>query len=241
MSARLTSTVPVRMCRAIGIAVSDRAARALSYPIGGGRLARAPVPAPGRPAEARAPEATSNLPAEGRPALRTHVSMDPPTDDTIPAVSVPSTVPPSRGGTAPRETGLTGLSPAERAAAFSSGRAPVDRAAALRAGSVPVPRKFVLWVIVGFAVLGLGGLVAEHFVGNAGVGVGDHHPAHHPGRHRASARRPPPRPGPPVGRLTGRRHRPHAIWPAAAPALDLTDQQRRVRGPWPGPGARWWC
>jgi cytochrome oxidase Cu insertion factor (SCO1/SenC/PrrC family) len=61
------------------------------------------------------------------------------------------------------------LSEAERAAVFSTGRAPIDRAAALRAGSVPVPRKFVLWAIVGFAVLGFGGVAAEHFIGNAGV------------------------------------------------------------------------
>ena len=61
------------------------------------------------------------------------------------------------------------LSEAQRAAAFSSSRAPVDRAAALRAGSVPVPRKFVLWAILGFAVLGLGGVAVEHFVGNAGA------------------------------------------------------------------------
>ncbi len=61
------------------------------------------------------------------------------------------------------------LSEAERKAAFTSGQAPVDREAALRAGSVPVPRRFVLWAIVAFAVLGLGGLAAEHFLGNAGV------------------------------------------------------------------------
>ena len=56
------------------------------------------------------------------------------------------------GGTHPGE-GPTraGLSEADRAAAFASGRVPVDRAAALRAGSVPVPKKFVMWVIVGFA------------------------------------------------------------------------------------------
>ena len=34
-----------------------------------------------------------------------------------------------------------------------------------------MPRKFILWVILGFAVLGIGGLAAEHFVGNAGVGT----------------------------------------------------------------------
>ncbi len=61
------------------------------------------------------------------------------------------------------------LSEEQRAAAFASGRAPVDRSAALRAGTVPVPRKFILWAIAGFAFLALGGILAEHFVGNAGV------------------------------------------------------------------------
>jgi cytochrome oxidase Cu insertion factor (SCO1/SenC/PrrC family) len=87
------------------------------------------------------------------------MSTEPP--DTAPAevLAGPGTLP-ARGG----------LSEADRAAAFTSGQAPVDRAAALRAGSVPVPKKFILWVIVGFALLGLGGLAAEHFVGNDGVG-----------------------------------------------------------------------
>ncbi len=49
-----------------------------------------------------------------------------------------------------------------------------------------MPRRFVLWVIVGFAVLGLGGIVAEHVVGNAGVESAITTPADHPGRHGAS-------------------------------------------------------
>ena len=61
------------------------------------------------------------------------------------------------------------LSPEDRAAALATGKVPVDRAAALRAGSVPVPRKLIYWIIAGFAVLGLGGVLVEHFVGNAGV------------------------------------------------------------------------
>ena len=72
------------------------------------------------------------------------------------------------GPTAPQAH--TSLSAADRAAAFASGTAPVDRAAALRAGSTPVPRKVILWIIVGFAALGLGGVVVEHFFGNAGAG-----------------------------------------------------------------------
>lgn len=61
------------------------------------------------------------------------------------------------------------LSEADRSAAFTSGRVPVDRQAALHAGSTPIPRKFFLWVIIVFAVLGGGGVIAEHFIGNAGV------------------------------------------------------------------------
>lgn len=78
---------------------------------------------------------------------------------------------------APQEPDLVGAAPRavlseeDRAAAFASGRVPVDRKAALRAGSTPIPRKFFLWVILAFAVLGGGGLIAEHFIGNAGVGT----------------------------------------------------------------------
>jgi cytochrome oxidase Cu insertion factor (SCO1/SenC/PrrC family) len=63
------------------------------------------------------------------------------------------------------------LSESERAAAFATGKAPIDRASALRAGSVPVPRKFIRLVIVAFAVLGVGGILAEKLIGNAGVGA----------------------------------------------------------------------
>jgi cytochrome oxidase Cu insertion factor (SCO1/SenC/PrrC family) len=62
------------------------------------------------------------------------------------------------------------LSAADRAVAFATGKAPIDRSAALRAGSPPVPAKFIRWIIVGLAILGVGGLLAEHFVSTAGVG-----------------------------------------------------------------------
>jgi cytochrome oxidase Cu insertion factor (SCO1/SenC/PrrC family) len=61
------------------------------------------------------------------------------------------------------------LSPEARATAFATGKVPVDRVAALRSGAVPVPRKFVYWVIAGFAFLGLGGVLVEHLIGNDGV------------------------------------------------------------------------
>lgn len=60
------------------------------------------------------------------------------------------------------------LSEAQRAHAFAT-RPPVDRAAALRAGRTPVSPKFILWAIVSFVVLGLGGTIVEHFFGNMGL------------------------------------------------------------------------
>ncbi len=121
-----------------------------------------------------------------------------------------------------------GLSEADRAAAFTSGRVPVDRAAALRAGSVPVPKKFIMWVIVGFALLGLGGLAAEHFVGNAGVGSVISTPLT-----TLAGTGPPSIPSAPTGpsvgatpaAVIGLRH----LGGHPAPALDLTDQHGR---PW---------
>jgi protein SCO1/2 len=61
------------------------------------------------------------------------------------------------------------LSEAERAAALAGHRPPIDRSAALRAGRTPVPRKVIVGMIVAFAVIGLGGVVAEHFLGNVGA------------------------------------------------------------------------
>jgi cytochrome oxidase Cu insertion factor (SCO1/SenC/PrrC family) len=45
----------------------------------------------------------------------------------------------------------------------------VDRAAAFAAVTPAIPRKFVYWVLVGAAVLGLGGLAAEHLFSSAGL------------------------------------------------------------------------
>ncbi len=129
------------------------------------------------------------------------------------------------------------LSESERAAAFTSGQAPVDRKAALRAGSVPVPRRFVLWVITGFAVLGLGGLAAEHFLGNSGVESVISTPLT---TLAGTGTTPPSTPSAPTGpavgaspaAVIGLRH----LVPKPAPALDLTDQHgtpwtlARVRG-----------
>jgi cytochrome oxidase Cu insertion factor (SCO1/SenC/PrrC family) len=56
-----------------------------------------------------------------------------------------------------------------RTAAFAAALAPVDRTAALRAGRTPVPPKFIMWVVVAFAVLGIGGALGDHFFGNLGA------------------------------------------------------------------------
>ena len=48
----------------------------------------------------------------------------------------------------------------------STGISEDERAAALRAGTTPVPRKFVHWVILAFAILGIGGFIADRVVGN---------------------------------------------------------------------------
>jgi cytochrome oxidase Cu insertion factor (SCO1/SenC/PrrC family) len=75
--------------------------------------------------------------------------------------------------TEPTSTQHGSLTSEERAAAFSGAASPasrgVDRNAALRAGRTPVSRKMVLSTIAAFAVIGLGGVVLEHFFGNVGV------------------------------------------------------------------------
>jgi protein SCO1/2 len=96
------------------------------------------------------------------------------------------------GAPSPRST-------ADRAAAFAAGQAPIDRAAALRTGSAPVPRKFVLWVIAGFAILGIGGLMAEHFIGNGGAGSSTAAPTTVAGASTAAPPPPVPPGGPPIG------------------------------------------
>jgi protein SCO1/2 len=60
-------------------------------------------------------------------------------------------------------------SPDPPATGNDRGQSPIDRAAALRAGRTPVSPKFILWAIVAFAVLGLGGEALQHFDGNLGL------------------------------------------------------------------------
>jgi protein SCO1/2 len=78
----------------------------------------------------------------------------------------PTMAPVTEEGSPP---GRSALTESERAEAFATGKPAIDRAAALRAGSVPVPRKFIRLIIIAFAVLGVGGIVAEKLIGNAGV------------------------------------------------------------------------
>ncbi len=91
-----------------------------------------------------------------------------------------------------------------------------------------MPKKFIVWVIVGFALLGLGGLAAEHFVGNAGVESVITTPVT-----TLAGTGPPSIPAAPTGpsvgatpaAVIGLKH----LGGHAAPALDLTDQRGR---PW---------
>ena len=181
---------------------------------------------PGRPRQLRDPDAGSPGSVGRHPQHRHRLDGGPVSAESE---SAPAEVPAEVPAEAPAGTGdpptRAGLSDAERAAAFSSGRAPVDRTAALRAGSVPVPRKFVLWVIVGFAVLGLGGLIAEHVVGDAGVESAITTPLT-----TLAGTAPPSIPAAPTGpsvgaspaAVIGLRH----LALAPAPALDLTDQHQ---------------
>ncbi len=116
------------------------------------------------------------------------------------------------------------LSATERAAAFTEARKAVDRSAALRAGSTPVPRKFIAWIIIAFAVLGFGGILAEHFTSNGSAASSTTPPTTFPSTGNSAPATPAPPSGPPVSgsldsfiglkRLAG----------APAPAIALQDQ-----------------
>jgi len=86
-----------------------------------------------------------------------------------PAAPEPSTPDQGKSSGAPPTPTIAGLTTEERAAAFGTGSALMDRNAALRAGRAPVPRKIVFGIAIGFAVIGLGGVVLEHYFGNVGV------------------------------------------------------------------------
>ena len=71
-------------------------------------------------------------------------------------------------GTDVAPNSLPRLSEEERAAMFRSS-APIDRNARRRGGKSSIPPKAVAWLLVIFAVLGLGGEAGEHYFGNFGV------------------------------------------------------------------------
>ena len=93
----------------------------------------------------------------------------PPAGEDVPGTTSLSVTPDAQAAPETRAAQrTTGLSAAERSAAFA-GSTPVDRSAALRAGRTPVPRRLVAWIAVAFVVIGLGGVVVEHYFGNYGV------------------------------------------------------------------------
>lgn len=69
-----------------------------------------------------------------------------------------------------RNDAATTLSEKERAAIFAA-HAPIDRSQKKRVGVSPIPPKAVAWMLVAFAILGLGGEAIEHFIGGYGAGT----------------------------------------------------------------------
>ena len=61
------------------------------------------------------------------------------------------------------------LSEQDRAALFRANAHGVDRAAALRAGSDKVPRRVIGWMVAGFLVLGVGGVLLEHYFSHSSL------------------------------------------------------------------------
>lgn len=108
----------------------------------------------------------------------------------------------------------------------------VDRVAALAAGPPGVPRKFVYWLVVGAAVLSLGGLAGEHLFSSAGLNpVPTTVPGAQPTTARPTATVPsvPPAPlttghAPPVSASLGSLMGLTRLTPKPAPPLTLVDQ-----------------
>jgi cytochrome oxidase Cu insertion factor (SCO1/SenC/PrrC family) len=63
------------------------------------------------------------------------------------------------------------LSEEQRATAFAQANASVGRDGLPRVGRAPIPTKFVLFVTAVFVVLGVGGVVIEHYFGGGGAGT----------------------------------------------------------------------
>jgi protein SCO1/2 len=88
-----------------------------------------------------------------------------------------------------------------------------------------VPRKLIAWIVIAFAVLGLGGAVGERLLGNTGVGTPTTTPSSVVAPGNAAPATPTPPGQPPVGAslpaFLGLKH----LGTAPAAAIDLVDQQ----------------
>jgi len=115
------------------------------------------------------------------------------------------------------------LTAEERAAAFATKPA-VDRTAALRAGSTPVPRRVVAWIAIGFVVIGLGGVVVEHYLGNVGLPATSAATTVPPGAATTAPPTPAAPVAPPVGAPLDAFIGLKSIGTAAAPDVRLTGQ-----------------
>lgn len=110
------------------------------------------------------------------------------------------------------------LTEEERAAAFAKAFATTSEGGAPRIGQSPIPPKFVLLVAAAFVVLGLGGVVLEHFYGNVGQ----------PSSSTTTIATLPPSPnlpqGPQISASTQALMGLKSIATASAPGFTLTDQ-----------------
>jgi protein SCO1/2 len=112
------------------------------------------------------------------------------------------------------------LSEAQRASAFANATAPAGRHGRPQMGRAPIPGKFVLLVTTVFVVLGLGGVLVEHYFG--GVGTSG------PTTTFTLAPTPGTPSGPPVGASTRAFIGLKEIGVATAPDFSLRDQFNRV-------------
>jgi protein SCO1/2 len=104
----------------------------------------------------------------------------------------------------------------------AGGRPVVDRAAAFAGNAPPIPRKFVYWIVAGFAVLGLGGLGLEHLFSAAGLNPA---PATHPTTTTTTAARPTPLPaGQQISTSLASFMDVSRVPATSAPPIDLIDQ-----------------
>jgi cytochrome oxidase Cu insertion factor (SCO1/SenC/PrrC family) len=100
----------------------------------------------------------------------------------------------------------------------------VDRAAAFAGNAPPIPRKFVYWIVAGFAVLGLGGLGLEHLFSAAGLNPT---PAAHTTTTTITAAGPTPLPGGQQNQISASLASfmgASRVAATSAPPIDLIDQ-----------------